>query len=131
MTYLSAPIEDGAISILGLVLFCARSWREARDTGLAAQPHLYPELAREGGDILTPVIDSLLHIYEAVLSRPLRIGRPGDLSWDEDVLLDLLTGDKQSGDIFKDGGAMGRVFETALMSTRIMIRKAFRLPALG
>ena len=128
MTYLSAPIEDGAISILGLILVSARRWRGARDKGLAVQPYLYTELVREGGDILAPVIDGLMHVYETVLCRPLRVGRPGKMSWDEDVLLDLLTGEKQSRDIFKDSGVMGGVFETALMSTRIMVRKAFGLP---
>lgn len=131
MTYLSAPLQDGAISILGLILVSARRRREARDTGLAVQPHMFAELAREGGDILAPVLDSLMHLYETVLRRPMRVGRGGTASQDEDLLLDLLTGDKQSRDIFKDGGAMGRVFETALASTRIMIRKAFRLPAIA
>ncbi|QCI92336.1 hypothetical protein [Novosphingobium sp. EMRT-2] len=131
MTYLSAPIEAGAISILGLVLVSARRWREARDTGLAVQPHLYTELVREGGDILAPVLDSLMHFYEIVLRRPMCVGRGGIASPDEDLLLDLLTGTKQSREAFKDLAGMGRTFETALASTRIMVRKAFGLPALA
>lgn len=128
MTYLSAPIEDGAISVLALILVTARLWREARDTGLSVQPHLFAELAPEGGDVLAPVIDSLMRFYEAVLRRPVRVGREGRASQDEELLLDLLTGTKQASDSFGEAGGMGRVFDTALASTRIMMRKAFRLP---
>ncbi|QUT07564.1 hypothetical protein KFK14_09280 [Sphingobium phenoxybenzoativorans] len=129
MTTLSAPIEHGAISVLGLILSSARRWREARDTGLAVQPHLFSELAFEGFDIMAPVLDSLMHLYEVVLRRPMRVGRGGGASQDEDLLLDLLTGTKQSRDSFGNTGAMGRTFETALLSTRIMLRKAFPIPA--
>lgn len=131
MTYLSAPIDDGAISVLALILVSARLWREARDTGLPVQPHLFAELAPEGGGILAPVIDSLMHFYEAVLRRPVRVGREGRASQDEGLLLDLLTGTKHSRDSFGEAGSMGRVFDTALASTRIMMRKAFGLPALA
>lgn len=129
MTTLSAPIEEGAISILGLILVSARRWREARDTGLAVQPHLFSELAWEGFDIMAPVLDSLMHLYETVLRRPMRVGRGGGASQDEDLLLDLLTGTKLSRDSFGNSGAMCRAFETALLSTRIMLRKAFPIPA--
>lgn len=128
MTYLSAPLEDGAISILALILVSARRWCEARDMGLPVQPHLFTELAPEGGGILAPVIDSLMHLYEVVLRRPVRVGREGRASLDEELLLDLLTGAKQSRDLFSNSGGMGRVFDTALASTRIMACKAFGLP---
>lgn len=130
MTYLSAPLEDGAISILALILASARRWREARDIDLPVQPHLFTELAPEGGGILAPVIDSLMHLYEIVLRRPVRVGREGRASLDEELLLDLLTGTKQSRDLFSNSGGMGRVFDTALASTQIMVRKAFGLPTL-
>ncbi|WP_457835987.1 hypothetical protein, partial [Staphylococcus aureus] len=58
-----------------------------------------------------------------------RVGPEGGASRDEELLLDLLTGTKQTRDSFGDSGGMGRVFDTALASTRIMLRKAFRLPA--
>lgn len=128
MTYFSAPLEDGAISILALILVSARRWREARDAGLPVQPHLFAELAPEGGGILAPVIDSLMHLYEIVLRRPVRVGRAGGASQDEELLLDLLTGTKQRVDSFGDSGGMGRAFDTALASTRIMVGKAFGLP---
>lgn len=129
MTYLSAPLEDGAISILALIIASARRWREARDMGLPVQPHLFTELAPEGGGILAPVIDSLMHLYEIVLCRPVRVGREGRSSLDEELLLDLLTGAKQGRDLFSNSGGMGRVFDTALASTRIMACKAYGLPA--
>lgn len=130
MTYLSAPLEDRAISILALLLTSARRWREARDMGLPVQPHLFTGLAPEGGGVLAPVIDSLMHLYETLLHRPVRVGHDGRVSLDEELLIDLLTGTKQSSDSFGDSGGMGRVFETALASTRIMVRKAFGLPAI-
>ncbi|MFX6315190.1 hypothetical protein ABTF93_19425, partial [Acinetobacter baumannii] len=77
MTYLSAPLENRSISVLALVLISARRWREARDTGLPVQPHLFTELAPEGGGVLAPVIDSLMHLYEVVLHRPVRVGHEG------------------------------------------------------
>lgn len=131
MTYLSAPLEDGAISVFALVLLSARRWREARDTGLPVQPHLFTELAPEGGGMLAPVIDSLMHLYETVLRRPVRVGRDGAMSADEDLLLDLLTGAKRSRDSLSDRGGMGRAFDTALASTRIMVSKAFGLLAIA
>lgn len=127
MTYLSAPLEDGPVSILSIILASARRWREARDTGLPVQPHLFLSLAPQGCGVLAPVIDSLMHLYEIVLRRPVRVGRDGAMSPDEDLLLDLLTGAKQSRVSFSDIGGMGRAFDTALASTRIMVRKAFGL----
>jgi hypothetical protein len=131
MTYFSAPLEDRAISILAMILVSARRWREARDMGLPVQPHLFTELAPEGGGVLAPVIDSLMNLYEIVLRRPVLVGREGRTSLDEELLLDLLTGTKQSRDLFSNNGGMGRVFDAALASTRIMVRKAFGLPALA
>lgn len=131
MTYLSAPLEDGSISVLALILVSVRIWREARDTGLPVQPRLFTELAPEGGGVLAPVIDSLMHLYEIVLRRPVRVGRAGQASQDEELLLDLLTGAKQWRDSLGDSGGMGRAFDTALASTRIMVCKAFGLPAIA
>lgn len=131
MTVHSAPLEDGAISVLSIILVSARLWREARDTGLAIQPHLFATLAPEGGGVLAPVIDSLMHFYEIVLRRPMRVGRAGSMSPDEDLLLDLLTGTKQRRDAFGNTGGMGHAFDAALISTQIMVRKAFRLPAIA
>ncbi|WP_447953950.1 hypothetical protein [Sphingopyxis chilensis] len=131
MTYLSAPLEDGSISVLALILVSVRLWREAHDTGLPVQPRLFTELAPEGGGVLAPVIDSLVHLYEIVLRRPVRVGRAGQASQDEELLLDLLTGAKQRRDSLGDSGGMSRAFDTALASTRIMVRKAFGLPAIA
>jgi hypothetical protein len=131
MTVLSVPFEDGAISVLSIILVSVRRWREARDTGLAVQPQLFVSLAPQGCGVLAPVIDSLMHLYEIVLRRPVRVGRDGAMSPDEDLLLDLLTGAKQSRYSLGDNGGMGRAFDTALASTRIMACKAFRLPVIA
>jgi hypothetical protein len=131
MTCLSAPFEDGSVSVLAIILVSIRLWREARDTGVPVQPHLFVSLAPEGRGVLAPVIDSLMHLYEIMLRRPVRVGRDGAMSPDEDLLLDLLTGAKQSRDSFSDIGGMGRAFDTALASTRIMVGKAFGLPAIA
>jgi hypothetical protein len=131
MTYFSAPLKDGSISILAIILVSARRWREARDMGTPVQPHLFMSLAQEDCGVLAPVLDSLMHLYETVLRRPVRVGRDGAMSPDEDLLLDLLTGAKQRRDSLADSGGMGRAFDTALASTRIMVRKAFGLPAIA
>ncbi len=131
MTCLAAPVEVGSISILGLILVSVRRWREARDTGVPVQPHLFAQLSRDGDGILAPVLDSLMHLYESVLRRPLRVGRDDATSQDEELLLDLLIGDKTCPDSFTDIGGLSQAFEAALASTRIMVRKAFRLPVVS
>ena len=131
MTVQSAPLEDGAISILSIILIAARRWREARDTGLAIQPHLFAVLVEEGAGVLAPVIDSLMHFYEIMLCRPVRVGRVGAASQDENLLLDLLTGAKQSRDVFTDAGGISDAFDIALVSTGVMVRKAFGLPPIA
>jgi hypothetical protein len=129
MTFQSGPLAGGSISVLSIILASIRRWREARDTGLSVQPHLFVSLAQEGCGMLAPVIDSLMHFYEMALRRPVRVGRDGTMSHDEDLLLDLLTGVKHSRDCFRSIGTMGHAFDTALLSTRIMVGKAFALPA--
>ena len=112
MTCIPVPLGDGSISVLSIILASARRWREARDTGLNVQPHLFVSLAPHGCGILAPVIDSAL-------------------SQDEALLLDLLTGTKGNPVSLGDGGGMGRAFDIAIASTRIMACKAFRLPVLA
>lgn len=129
MTYISAPLQSGSVPILSIIVDAARRWREARDTGLAVQPHLFATLADEGCGILAPVLDSLLHLFEVVLRRPLQTGSGEDLSNDEALLLDLLAGAKQRKDCLGSGRDMARAFDAALISARIMVRKAFALPA--
>ena len=131
MTCIPVPLGDGSISVLSIILASARRWREARDTGLNVQPHLFVSLAPHGCGILAPVIDSLMHLYEIVLRRPVRVGRDSALSQDEALLLDLLTGTKGNPVSLGDGGGMGRAFDIAIASTRIMACKAFRLPVLA
>lgn len=129
MTFQSAPLGGGSISVLSIILVSVRRWREARDTGLAVQPHLFVSLAQQGCGMLAPVIDSLMHFYEMALRRPVRVGREDTMSQDEDLLLDLLTGAAQRRDWFRGIGTMGQAFDTALLSTRIMAAKAFALPS--
>jgi hypothetical protein len=127
MTYLSAPRPSGSVAVFSIVVEATRRWREARDGKMAVQPHLFAMLADKGCGILAPVFDSLLHFFEVALRRPLRTGLGKSLSDDERLLLDLLDGEcrDRPGDV----EGPGQTFETALISTRIMLRKVFALPA--
>ncbi|WP_294131741.1 hypothetical protein [Sphingobium sp.] len=131
MTYVSLPLASGSVAVLSIIVNAARRWREARDMGVAIQPHLFVSLAQEGCGILAPVIDSLMHFYEIALRRPMRTACGEVLSHDEDLLIELLSGTKQRRACLGDSGDMGDAFDTALMSTRIMVRMAFSLPAIG
>lgn len=127
MTYISEPRPSGSVAVFSIVVEAARRWREARDGKMAVQPYLFAILADKGCGILAPVFDSLLYFFEVALRRPLRTGVGKSLSDDENLLLDLLDGERCDHPACAD--AAGRSFETALISTRIMLRKVFALPA--
>ncbi len=129
MTYISAPRPSGSVAVLSIVVEAARRWREARDGKMAVQPHLFTALADKGCSILAPVFDSLLYLFEAAMRRPLRTGLGKSLSDDERMLLDLLDGERRGHDRPMPADGAGQTFETALISTRIMLRKVFALPA--
>lgn len=129
MTYFSEPRPNGSAAVLSIVVEAARRWREARDGAFPVQPHLFATLADKGCGILAPVFDSLLTFFEVTLRRPLRTGFGRRLSDDEILLLDLLDEERHERERPVLTGGTGQAFETALVSTRIMLRKVFVLPA--
>lgn len=111
------------------LLAAFRCWRQARDSGDAVQPSLFAVLSRQGHEILAPVLDSLLSLYETVLGRRLVTGEPGNLSVDEIALLGLLAGsagiasaDRSPASADGQGEGLAGVLGHALASTRFMLR---------
>ena len=121
MNYASGSLRGGSIAVFSLVVDAARCWREARDTGQSIPPPPFTVLAREGYGILAPVFDSLMHLYEFALRRPLQIGISHGLSEDEDMLLDLLSGSKCRRNCLPSRDSAGCLLDCAIESTRIMI----------
>lgn len=120
MNYASGSLRGESIAAFSLVVDAARRWREARDTGQSVQPHLFAALVRDGYGVLAPVLDSLMHLYELALRRPLQTGNSHILSGDEDRLLGLLFGPKcREACLPADDGA-GHMLDCALASARIM-----------
>lgn len=101
----------------------ARCWRAARDHGGPVQPRLFRLLARRG-DMLAPVFDSLLTLYEAMLGRPVEVGHAQRLSADERRLVGLLDGSLQVPHVANDSAPTA--LECAISSTRLMIDCAGR-----
>jgi len=99
-----------------------RCWRRARDSGRAVQPSLYAMLVRDGQEMLAPVFDSLITLFEAALGRRLAVGRPGETSPDEDLLLSLLRQPRRCAGCMRCPRGVMEALEHALSSTRIMIR---------
>lgn len=90
-----------------LIPAAARAWRRARDERSPVQQALYAALHPLRCGMLAPVLDSLLTLYETDAGRRLRVG-------DEHDLLRLLARE--------DDPAPGAALDTALRSTRIMMR---------
>ena len=105
----------------------ARCWRAARDQGGPVQPRLFQLLAKSG-DMLAPVFDSLLTLYEAVLGRPVEVGHAQSLSQDERHLVDLMCGTQRLSHA-GDGASAACALECAICSTRLMIDRARTCPA--
>jgi hypothetical protein len=112
-----------------IIIDATRCWRSARDGRRPVQPALYEALAVYRCTVLTPVLDSLLVLYEKYIGRRFRAGAAGQagISGDEHDLLDLLAG--------PDGGAtalpkigvdprLAGTLQIALRSARIMLRLA-------
>lgn len=102
----------------------ARCWRAARDQGGPVQPSLFDLLARRSGDMLAPVFDSLLTLYEAVLGRPVEVGHAQSLSRDERHLVDLMQGAQHLPHADDTASAICAL-ECAICSTRLMINRAY------
>ncbi len=106
-----------------LVMAAARCWRAARDGGLPVQQRLHALLSRRGFDMLAPVFDSLMTLYEAMLGRNVVTGQT-EPSGDESLLLGLLEGScPRCGAIGCEEG-LAASFDGAIVSTRIMVTLA-------
>ena len=107
-----------------LVTAAARCWRSARDSGARAQQHLHALLAPVGGDMLAPVFDSLMTLYESALGRRIAVGKTKALSRDERLLLGLLEGTLPRRSCVRCTEGAAGALECAICSTRIMLRCA-------
>lgn len=106
------------------VIDVARCWRAARDHGDPVQPSLFHLLVKRSWEMLAPVFDSLLTFYEAMLGRPVEVGYAQSLSFDEQRLVDLLSGSQRLNYAAPDEVACA--FQSALCSTRLMICQTAR-----
>lgn len=108
-------------SRLSLLLDALRCWRRARDGGDATQPKLYARLRRYRCEMLAPVLDSLMLFTEQVLGHSLRIGRKGEISPDENFLLDVYEGRWTGLARLPCSKGLATTFCGAVVSARIMM----------
>lgn len=117
-----AAASPASLAVIG----AARSWRVARDRGEPVQPALTARLGVFAGDILAPVLDGLLALFEAAFRRRFDAGRlaDGELTGDEERLLGLLDREDDLG-VAGVRPELAEAMRTALRSTRIMLRSVF------
>ncbi len=112
-----------------IILDATRCWRSARDSHRPVQPALYETLTVYRCGVLTPVLDSLLELYEKYIGRCFRAGTSGQggISGDEHDLLDLLAAPDSSETTLPGASAnpgLAGALRIALRSARIMLRLA-------
>ena len=115
---LPAPPQPGWRDI---VFSALRAWRAARDCGASPKHRLHRLLSPFGPEMLGPMLDSLMALYEQALGRPLVAGATRALSQDEALLMDLLTGAKRRSACIACPEGAGSTFDCALCSARIML----------
>ena len=127
MARTSSPPANAPLATRSIILDATRCWRNARDSHSPVQPALYQALMAHSCAVLTPVLDSLLALYETCIGRQLRAGASGqaDISGDEHDLLDLLTAPDRDAALpgCVHPGLVGAL-RIALRSARIMLRLA-------
>jgi len=114
-----------ALSVAGsMVVGAARVWRAAQNEQRSPQPALYHFLADKGGDMLAPVFDSVLGLYETCSRRAFDAGNMTDtqVTSDEYHLLELLTGQSAPETHADTDPNLLRSLHIALCSTRMMLR---------
>ena len=104
-----------------LLVDALRCWRGARDAGQPAQPCLYEILVCHRCEMLVPVFDSLMHLCEDALGRPVPVGQPAELSGDEHLLLGLIDGSKLRPECIDCEEGAATALDCAICSTRIMM----------
>ena len=107
-----------------LVTAAARCWRRARDAQQPTQRKLYEMLRADDLGLLSPVFDSLLHLWEHAVGRQFEIGREAAVSADERQLLGLLNGSVQRRQCINCTASAGCNLDCAICSTRIMLALA-------
>lgn len=111
-----------------VVPLAARCWRAARDAGAPVQQRLHKLLSPLGFDMLPPVFDSLLTLWESALGRRFVSGEPSMLSRDERLLLVFLDPAPRAVSALIPGKGAGFVLRCAIASTRIMLARAREHP---
>ncbi|WP_343610726.1 hypothetical protein [Novosphingobium sp.] len=124
--HVSPPIHQ-TTAPTPMLVDAIRCWSEARLTGQAVQPSLTRVLGDHDCIMLTPVLDSLIHLYEIGLGRPLRAGDGPDISEDEHLLLDLIDGRFSRKACLSCDKEIASALDCAICSTRIMM--ALSIPA--
>jgi hypothetical protein len=124
-----SPTTVATLVTRSIILDATRCWRSARDSRTPVQPALYQALDVHRCAVLTPVLDSLLKLYETCIGRRFRAGAYGQaaMSGDEHDLLDLLAGADGGEAVLIGAGAkpgLAGAMRVALRSARIMLRLA-------
>jgi len=118
--------STGARDLLTAVVRC---WRSARDGGAQVQQSLHRLLAPHGCEMLAPVFDSLMTLYEDALGRRIVPGEGRALSLDEQILLGFLDGSKSRRACIDCAEGAASSLDCAICSTRIMMALAIEAPA--
>ena len=117
-----------SLTTRSIIVDATRCWRRARDSHSPVQPALYQTLMAHSCAVLTPVLDSLLALYETCIGRRLRTGATGqaEISGDEHDLIDLLAGPDGDATLPVAGAESGLAgaLRIALRSARIMLNLA-------
>lgn len=118
--HLTPPVHQSTAPATMLV-DAFRCWNEARMAGKPVQPCLSRVLDAHDCTMLTPVLDSLIHLYEIGLGRPVLAGDGPDISEDEHLLLDLVDGRFSRTACLACDKDIGTALDCAICSTRIMM----------
>lgn len=124
MTYAFSPPRLLSAASRIVLIDVARCWSEALKSGQSVQPCLYRLLQPRNVQILTPVLDSLLHFYTRALGRPLAVGRALGLTRDEVQLVAVMDGSLERKAIIVGSEEVATGLDRAISSTRIMMRLA-------
>lgn len=124
MTHHVPLANPNAVIHRATLVTAIRCWRKARDIGLAVQPCLYQILAPQGFEMLAPVFDSLMTLYENALGRRVAVGETAGLSGDENLLLAIFDGSRSHRACIDCPKGAAASLDCAICATRIMLGMA-------
>jgi hypothetical protein len=107
-----------------LVIASARLWRLAREQRMPAGPSLHRLLEPRGLPMLAPGIDSMLRLAERASGRAFGLGTVGPHTPDETRLLALLAAPDTARQYLAGGEGIAQTFRCALLSVRLLLRRA-------